>query len=90
MELDQIKNMSIPHGALVELMWDDRSGRGINPAYYLRIIEELPEMFKTGHKTPPYVEFAFGKDRNGVHKDIREYIPNEILKLEVHGPSRFV
>ena len=92
MKLDQIKNMQIPYGTMVELLWEDKTaptGRGINPVYYVNLIEEMPEMFRDHHKTPPYVRFAFGKDKNASPADIREFTMDEILKIEVHGPSKF-
>ena len=99
MELDEIKKLSIPGYAVVELDFHEPVFIEIDGhveeiygawGWYLRCVEELPETWGEGsrredHAKTPFIEVAHFKRRNLCPAVIREYPIENIRYLRVHG-----
>jgi hypothetical protein len=89
MELDDLKSRNLTRNTLIELTRLDKMySKRTDPLYFLRLVEESPDLLKADDKEPPYVEFAGHKDKNGCFMDYQAYGLDEILYLFVHGQSK--
>jgi hypothetical protein len=85
MKLDDLKKMNIEEDSVVELCIDKPVD--IKLRYFRKIVEEIPEQYREGHKEPPFIEVANGKEKHGCHQNFEEYRLDEIRWLHNHGKS---
>ena len=89
MELAKFEELGVQRNSVVEYTRgsDPEQGKVTRPVYFLELVKELPPEYRKGRETPPFIEIAREKDKNGIPRDRDEIPLEDILSLTVTGQS---